>query len=337
VRLDVTDTSIGISSNELAQLFGKFYRARNQTTLSTPDTGLGLTITKALVEMHGSTVSVASTPGEETTFGFAVPVAPEVAEPPMPNPAAPSSGNILLVEDNADTARLVARYLERAGHTVLTAATGEDAIELAFVERPALVLLDLVVSDMDGLEVLEPLKADPETRAIPVIVLSMLPDEGEGQRLGAVAHLGKPVDERVLLNRISSLVRHDQVSTVLVADDDSGIRRPVATMRARSGYHAVEAADGAEAVAVAIREAPASALLDVRMPRTDGIEGLRKLRAEPITRDIAVVMMTVHPETLTDPSNAIDDLGITDLMHKPFSPDDLLAIVDRVTTGDQTG
>jgi CheY-like chemotaxis protein len=305
--------------------------------LSTPDTGLGLTIIKALVEMHGSTVSVASTPGEETTFGFAVPVATEVTEQPVPNPAAASSGSILLAEDRANTACLVAWYLARAGHTVLTPTTGEDAIELAFVERPAMVLLDMLLPDMDGLEVIERLKADPETRAIPVIVLSMLPDQGQGQRLGAVAHLGQPVDERVLLNRISSLVRHDEVSTVLVADDDSEVRRPVATMLARNGYHVVEAADGAEAVPVAIREAPALALLDVRMPRTDGIEALRKLRAEPVTRDIAVVSMTAHPETLTDPSNAIDDLGITNLMHKPFSPDDLLAIVDRVTTGDQTG
>ncbi|HYO30702.1 MAG TPA: response regulator [Thermomicrobiales bacterium] len=132
-------------------------------------------------------------------------------------------------------------------------------------------------------------------------------------------------------------MRHDAVSTVLFADDDPEVRRPVATMLARNGYHVVEAADGAEAVAVAIREAPALALLDVRMPRTNDIEALRKLRAEPATRDIVAIMMTAHPETLADPSNAIDDLGISDLMHKPFGLDDLLAIVDRVTTGDQTG
>ncbi|MBA3413920.1 MAG: response regulator [Chloroflexia bacterium] len=335
VRCEVADTGIGLAPDELEHLFAKFFRARNQATLATPGTGLGLTITKALVEMHGGTVSVVSAPGEGSRFGFTLPLATRAAEKPPAARPEPSRGSILLVEDDVDTARLVGHLLGRAGHTLLTAATGEEAIELASIERPALILLDLVLPDMDGLRVIERLKADPVTGAIPVIVLSIMPDEGQGRRLGAIAHLGKPIDERVLLNQVSAIVRQGSGSTVLVADDDPAVRRLVVTALAKSGYHVVEAVDGAEAVAIAARAMPSLvlALLDVRMPRMDGVEALRLLRAGAATRALPVVMMTAYPETFAHPPAVFDDLGIADLMRKPFGLDELIALVDRVASG----
>jgi PAS domain S-box-containing protein len=330
LRCAVTDTGIGMSADELEQVFTRFFRARNQTTMATRGTGLGLSITRSLVELHGGRVSVESEPAVGSTFAFTLPIAAEVRAPEADRTAPAPGDGVLVVEDDPDTARLVRRRLEAAGHRVLVAATGADALALAEAERPALILLDLVLPDLDGLDVLEHLKADPALAAIPVLVHSATDDDGAGRRLGAVGHLAKPVAEAALLDQVAALVRPG-AGAVLVADDEAAVRRLVATMLRRGGYRVLEAADGAEAVDLALREQPALALLDIRMPRMTGIEALHALRGDPATRRVPVVMMTAHAAAASDARGALAaaDPGFAALLSKPFSLDDLLAAVER--------
>jgi CheY-like chemotaxis protein/two-component sensor histidine kinase len=195
VRVDVQDTGIGLAPEDQAQLFTKFFRAKDRVTQEVGGTGLGLSITRSLVEMHGGEISVKSAPGKGSTFSFTLPLTQQAVEKEE-TPTAQPGKRILVVDDEPDIANLIRRYLEHVGYRVLIAHNGGDALRLAQSERPDLITLDIILPDSDGFTVLEWLKGNPETRAIPVILLSIMLDEKQGRLLGAVDYLTKPVNEK---------------------------------------------------------------------------------------------------------------------------------------------
>jgi CheY-like chemotaxis protein len=233
----------------------------------------------------------------------------------------------LVVDDEPDIANLIRRYLERAGYQVRVARDGAEALRLARTEQPDLVTLDIMLPDVDGLTVLERLKSDPATAAVPVMLLSIVPDEGQGKLLGAVDYLAKPIQRRVLLARVRRILADDRPRLVLVADDDADTRGFLAGRLRRVGYQVVEAADGAEAVALAKQEQPGLVLMDIRMPGMDGIAALQALRAAPETRHLPVVMMTASQGMLEYSRSAIEALGGSTLRLTPCTAEELAAAI----------
>ncbi|GAC1476674.1 MAG: response regulator [Ktedonobacterales bacterium] len=333
VRVAVRDTGIGLSPEEQAQLFTKFYRAQNRTTQEVGGTGLGLTITRSLVEMHGGAITVTSAPGMGSTFSFTLPTAPGATEHAPPTPAPAAGRCILVVDDEPDIANLIARYLERAGYRVVIGYTATQGFQLAQTEQPDLITLDIILPDADGFTMLEWLKNSPATAHIPVVMLSMLDDAGHGRLLGAVDYLSKPVQEHVLVERVGSILASDQVRCVLVADDEDDIRRLIAENLRRAGYQVIEAADGDEVVALAEEHHPGLALLDIKMPRMDGIMALRALRASEATRDLPVIMMTASPGALEAHQPLIEAMGGATLLHKPWTIEELATAIAQGLAG----
>ncbi|MCX6022699.1 MAG: response regulator [Chloroflexi bacterium] len=330
VRVEVQDSGIGMSKDELAQLFTKFFRSKSRAAQEVGGTGLGLSITRSLVEMHGGEISVSSAQGQGSTFSFTLPVteAPIVqADEPS---AAPHPGSrVLVVDDQPDIAGLIVRYLERGGYTALTARDGAEALQMARDEQPDLITLDVMLPDADGFTVLEWLKQDPATAHIPVVVISVLADRGQARILGAVEYLTKPVSEPALLERVAQVLSGDRPRRILVADDDADIRHLLSGHLRRAGYEVVEAADGAEALALAAQEPPGLALLDVRMPELDGIGVLRALRMSPETRDMPVLIMTAGPALLDHQRSMIAELGGITLSQKPLTIEELVGALSR--------
>jgi CheY-like chemotaxis protein len=210
LAIEVADTGIGMSADEIERLFDKFFRARNRTTQEAGGTGLGMPITRSLIEALGGQIEVTSLPGEGTTIRFTlVAAAGEQRTEPVAIPWARGRDGrqVLVVEDDPDNAELLCRHLERAGYEVLRAATGEEALLLIQVEQPDLVTLDVTLPDIDGFAVLERLREELGSSALPpVLILSVLPDEGHGARLGAAGHLTKPIDETTLLSTIDEIL-----------------------------------------------------------------------------------------------------------------------------------
>ena len=176
VRVDVQDTGIGLSTEEQAQLFTRFFRARNQTTQEVGGTGLGLSIARSLVEMQGGKITVSSAPGQGSTFSFTLPIAQTQAEHETSSHPAQPGGRILVVDDEQDIAHLIQRYLEREGYQVLLAHNAADALRVARSEHSDLITLDIKLPDVEGLTVLEWLKSNSTTTAIPVLLLSIKDD-----------------------------------------------------------------------------------------------------------------------------------------------------------------
>jgi signal transduction histidine kinase/CheY-like chemotaxis protein len=337
VRIAVSDTGVGMTPADQQRLFTKFFRAQNRATQEVAGTGLGLAITRQLVEMHGGQINVVSAPGAGSTFTVTLPTEAGAlakrrgrsgrAAPASGEAGAAPGGLVLVVDDEPDIAALIARYLRRSGYTVQVAHNGPDALRVARATRPALITLDVMLPGADGFTVLEWLKHDPQTAAIPVMMLSIVPDTGRGALLGALDYLTKPVDEPALIERVGQLVGADRSRAVLIADDDADLRGLLAGHLRRAGYDVLEAADGAEAVALAIAHRPGLTLLDVKMPRTDGIAALRALRAAPATRDLPVVMMTASPGVLENSRSTVDTLGGAALLAKPVTARALAAAI----------
>ena len=206
VSVAIRDTGIGMSEEDQAQLFTRFFRSKGRQIQEVAGTGLGLVIARSLVELHGGTLQVMSVPGHGTTFTFTLPVTHTVASPAAAATRRRSGGCVLVVDDEDDIAQLIGRYLERASYRVLLALSAPEALRLAQAEQPDLIILDLVMPDTDGFTVLEWLKHDASTAAIPVLLLSILEDSGRGRLLGAVDYLTKPVQEQTLLAHVAAVL-----------------------------------------------------------------------------------------------------------------------------------
>ncbi len=214
LRLEVSDTGAGMQAAEIARLFTPFERLSAEKSF-TEGTGLGLALSKGLVEaMHG-TIGVDSVPGEGSTFWLCLPL----AEDPLVNVSrggsAPSGqcegedceGTILYVEDNLSNLRLIELLLEaHPGVTLLSAQQGTLGLEMARATRPDLILLDLHLPDIPGWEVLAALRADPATRDIPVVIVSADATSPQIERLmkaGARGYLTKPINVPTLMQTLA--------------------------------------------------------------------------------------------------------------------------------------
>jgi CheY-like chemotaxis protein len=202
----------------IARLFTPFERFDAENT-GVEGTGLGLALSKHLMEAMGGTIQVTSQVDMGSTFTLdlapaeaLVDVVPNAVEPP---PAAPGRGGVVLyIEDNLSNFRLVERVLEHRPQTRLLAAIqGSLGLELAREHQPDLILLDLHLPDLPGEEVLRRLLAEPRTREIPVVVVSADAMPGQIERLraaGARDYLTKPLDVRRLLAVIDTHLSADR-------------------------------------------------------------------------------------------------------------------------------
>lgn len=210
LAIDVTDTGIGMTAEDLERLFTRFFRARNRATQEVRGTGLGMTITRSLVEAQGGQIDVSSRPGDGTTFHFTLLAAAGEQRPvaaQMPWSLGSGGRRVLVVEDDPDNADLIQRYLEHGGYEVLHAASGEDAILLVQEEHLDLISLDMTLPDLDGFTVLERLRATLGPSGVPpVLVLSVLPNDARANQLGIAGHLIKPIDEATLLGVIDEIL-----------------------------------------------------------------------------------------------------------------------------------
>jgi signal transduction histidine kinase/CheY-like chemotaxis protein len=201
-QVTVRDTGIGIDAADHERIFEAFQRGGRQAR--SEGTGLGLTLSKRIVELHGGRIWMTSRAGQGSTFGFAVPVQPNAAgEEALAEVALERDmETVLVVEDDPHSAELLSVYLEGAGYKIAVARDGVEGLELARRLRPRAVVLDILLPRVDGWDLLGRLKADAATAESPVIVVSMLDERSKGLALGAVEYLVKPVGREELLEAL---------------------------------------------------------------------------------------------------------------------------------------
>ena len=281
LMLSVADTGIGIGGDKFDTVFEEFSQADDSTTRDYGGTGLGLPISRRFCQMMGGDITVSSVLGKGTTFTIELPsridaleAAKSAAKPERPESREVATGArpILVVDDDPNSRELLQRTLESEGFSVVTASTGEEGLELARELKPSLMTLDVLMPAMDGWSVLQEVKADPELKDIPVMMISIAGDKDLGYTLGAVECLTKPVDRDQLRQLAIQYASPSGGGRALVVDDDEGIRSLFQRALAEDGWIVEEAENGAIALDLAGKNRPDLVLLDLMMPVMDGFE-----------------------------------------------------------------
>ena len=308
ITVAVTDTGIGMNTEQMGRLFQEFSQADSSTTRKYGGTGLGLAISRHFCRMMGGDITVDSKPGEGSTFTIRLPRIVETEQAKVAEPefgrahsgaAATEAPRILVVDDDPTVRELVARHLERAGFAVTTAKGGQDGLRLARELRPAAVTLDIMMPDIDGWTVLAAMKGDPALSHIPVVLMTIVEEKNRGYALGAADYLVKPVDRGKLVDALRHICG-PSAGRVLLIDDDDVVRRGVRLALEPIGWHVTEAENGRIALDSLSTSRPDVIILDLMMPRMNGFEFLDELRARAEWRDIPVVVITAKDLTEAD-------------------------------------
>jgi PAS domain S-box-containing protein len=328
VRVDVQDTGIGIASEDLGRIFERFYRADHPLVREASGTGLGLSIVKMFVEMHRGRVWVESELGKGSTFTFIIPVPAQVKEEGrrIPPHLMARTRTIMVVDDDPDIANLVKIQLESSGYRVFVLGRGRSVVARAEEKQPDLIILDLILPDWEGIDVLRALKENTVTADIPVIVLTITQDDGTAWSLGAVDYLTKPVEAKDLLRSVEQALTW-QGRVLVVEDDADTVGLLSATMR-QIGFTPLVAANGYEALAIARRYRPDLILLDLRLPGMDGFEALTHLKRDAVTQTIPIIAISAHVSDAEQERKRLIALGAHSFLSKPFSVEELLNEVE---------
>jgi signal transduction histidine kinase/class 3 adenylate cyclase/PleD family two-component response regulator len=242
--LQVVDTGIGIRADQIPHLFERFRQAEGSENRSYEGTGIGLSLVKELVELHGGQITVESVYERGSTFSIWLPtgaahlppeqIAQDQAEvqidraaieladlamdlqdapdslPEVLEPLGDANGmRVLVVDDNPDLRTYIAGILRQEGYQVLTAKNGMEGYQVAFAQRPQLIITDLMMPQVTGLEMIRMIRDEDCLKGIPVVLLTAKADEDthlEGMERGADAYLAKPFNDRILLAEVRNLL-----------------------------------------------------------------------------------------------------------------------------------
>jgi len=232
IQFSVRDTGIGIASDNLSQLFRPFVQVESSLNRQYEGTGLGLALIQRLADLHGGSVQVESAVGQGSCFTVKLPWQPGTASPQRlaeENTERSASGQvgmvdavsstpiqrgrILLVEDNPANILTIGEYLENKNFSVVVAHNGLEALARASELNPNIILMDIQMPVMDGLEATHRLRADPRFRSVPIIALTALAMPGDRERIlqaGASEYVSKPVSLKQLVKMIDRLTGYGE-------------------------------------------------------------------------------------------------------------------------------
>jgi len=301
IEFTVRDTGIGIAASQAEHLFQDFRQADASTTRKYGGTGLGLAICRRFCQMLEGAITLASTPGEGSTFTVRLPAearvgakSTSVSAPQARIDEAPAGlTDVLVIDDDPQARQLIARHLQREGFTPVLASSGPEGLALARKRRPLAITLDVIMPDMDGWAVLSELQADRALADVPVIMLTILGDSQMGYALGASAFLQKPIEAARLTSALRAIgAPRDRSGRVLVVDDDEATRLVLRRHLQNNNWTVTTATNGRVALECLAEERPDIILLDLMMPEMDGFQFLEHLRADDSRCDIPVVVIS---------------------------------------------
>lgn len=312
IKFAISDTGIGISPEKQLKLFKSFSQVDSLTTRKYGGTGLGLFLTERFCSLLGGTVSVTSKEGVGSTFsmllplkssiptevGVAIKQKPDTAQPQLKSEAYKpmvSSTNILLptvliIDDDANFHNFIDKSIGQL-FTFLHAYTARDGLSQAKKYKPDVITLDIGMPEIDGWDVLNELKSDPDLQNIPLIIITMNSEKNLGYILRVSDFLVKPCDPKVLLETLSKYLV-GKPGYVLVVDDDIATREYLQHLLTKEGWRVALAIDGIDALGSLNHTLPSIILLDLMMPRMDGFQVIEALQANRVWSEIPVIIIT---------------------------------------------
>jgi signal transduction histidine kinase/DNA-binding response OmpR family regulator len=334
--VQVADTGIGIPEAQIGKVFNRFHQVDGSTTRRFGGVGLGLAIVKSILDAHGSAVGVESAVGQGARFRFALPLLDRGSEALESRAASaslpPAEALVLVVDDDPQLQQLTRSGLEGEGFAVVTARSAQEGATVAARRRPDLILLDLLLPDRNGLELLQSLKSDAATRDIPVLVMSVTRDSVRALSLGAAECLAKPLDAPAIVSVVRRLLDDSlHGATVLVVDDEVDSADLIRDTLKAEGLRVLVARDGRQALDLLERRRPDLVLLDIMLPELSGYEVLEQVSRSPALAGTPVIVLTARGD-LADARRSLA-LGARRHLVRPFHMRDLIAEVMKQVAG----
>jgi DNA-binding response OmpR family regulator len=241
---------------------------------------------------------------------------------------------ILVIDDEMDIREIVRIYLGEAGYDVIEASNGQEGILRAQNEHPDLIVLDIMMPGINGFEVAKHLKDDPNTANIPILILSVLAQDSQ-YRHGILDYVSKPFRQDELVTKVKRFfqgVRVKDASVVLVVDDDPDIVDVITLCLKDNKIDSERAYNGDEALEKAKSKKIDLVLLDINMPGMNGFEVIKRLKTDPKTYELPIIVLTGTCLSESDKKHGIT-LGVSKYMTKPFSADELVREITAVFHG----
>jgi PAS domain S-box-containing protein len=335
VRVEVRDRGAGIPEEFRARIFEKFSQADSSDTRERGGSGLGLNISKAIVERLGGTIGFSTEAGSGTTFFFELPEWQDAPASVFAGPRQSKRPCILVCEDDPDIARLIGMMLDRAGYDTDLAFTAARARELAIASPYAAMTVDLRLPDLDGVALMRLLRDDERTRRLPIVVVSAISGEGRVQlnseTLTVSDWLGKPIDANRLVLAIRDAVagRAQARPRILHVEDDPDIQHISAAI-ARDFATFEFAATLREARARLRQGEYDLILLDLNLPEGEGSGWRLMADIEALERPPPVVVFSA-----AEVSRAESERVAAVLMKAQTSNEELLETIQRVLDSDR--
>ena len=320
VVFSVEDEGRGIPAEQIERIFAPFHQVDSSDSREKGGTGLGLAICRSIVAQHGGRIWAESAPGQGAKLSFSVPALDDVHRV---NPTVPGGPLVLVCDDDPSVREVVTAILERRAYRVVTASTADEAVEVAAVQQPAAILLDLLMPGLSGWDAAAALKERTETSDIPIVILSVLSErEAEAVAGNVVDWVQKPLDEPTLFGALEKAVTGShKPSRVLVVEDDLDLAHVLTAMLERNGVEVLHAADGREAIRISQGCVPDLVVLDLGLPGVDGFAVVEWMRRHDRLRLAPLVVYTVAE--LDDADRQRLRLGHTEFLTKgSVTPED---------------
>jgi PAS domain S-box-containing protein len=362
IRFEVNDTGIGIAKGQQERLFKPFTQADTSTTRRYGGTGLGLVVSKQLVEMMGGEIGLESEPGVGSTFFFEVPFEeqPEGARVAPVLHADLQDLRVLVVDDNETNRKIVHGQVASWGMKNRMVKDGPGALRMLreAAERGEaydVAVLDVHMPGMDGMQLAERIKADPALASTRLVLLTSVgqhSDAQEARRLGIEAYLTKPVKQSELYDVLATVMgtraekappeesplvtrrtireaRSRSRGRVLVAEDNPTNQQVAVGMLEMLGYQAEVARDGLEALEALSKGSYAAVLMDVQMPKIDGYAATAEIRRREETEGRHVPLIAMTANALRGDREKALEAGMDDYVSKPVKSEELAEVLKR--------
>jgi signal transduction histidine kinase/DNA-binding response OmpR family regulator len=307
--INVKDNGIGIPEDKLALIFEAFRQADGSTTRKYGGTGLGLTISKNIVELLGGTITVSSVVDEGSVFTIKMPISANATitnnevkniEAIMPKDKK-SIKSVLIIDDTKDSREIIEEYLkDMPDLEIHTAVDGEDGLKIAQKVKPSLIISDIMMPGISGWEVLTRLQDNEELKNIPVIIVSNVSNENKAISLGATDCLNKPISKNDLMTVFKKNFKSQQ-NSVLIVDDEPDVRDLMVDILSDDVKSIKLAKNGAEAYSILDGGFyPDLIFLDLMMPEIDGFKFLEMVKSNPKYSSLPIVVVSAKDLTKDD-------------------------------------
>ena len=330
LTIRISDTGVGIPSEKLKEIFNPFSLVDQYITTVGNTTGLGLTLVKRYVDFLNGELNISSTVGKGTTFNLTIPVEEiSIIEKQISSlPKADFTNKVLVVEDDYATSKLLSNYLHKWGYEPTIVNSAEQTLKILQKERFLAILMDIVLPDANGLDLLQKIREIKNAKTTPVIVCSVEAEQQKAFLMGAVEYFVKPINYKYLIEVLTNYrLRKD--SNILLVDDDIPSLNLLREAVERNGFKAIAHSDSTQVLDSIQNMHIDLAIIDLDMPEIDGIELIERIKSYEQFKNLPIIIYT-GKENFQDDIKRIDGLFENLLQKRSTSLEDLQETINQM-------